>query len=182
MVKCIIGSHPLSGQGVKPSSPRPAPPTLAVRRSPDMIMEVRHMHESHEERRVPRHDTSILAGKTDKELHDMAVDGKISVNDVRAARQDRESTKGDFTEYDRYIRLLTEAMRYKLRLNSHKGFLGDVDPATLMKLLRGEVSEVEEALQRGNYIETIIECADVANFALGIMINLIRRTTNDIPA
>ena len=89
---------------------------------------------------------------------------------------DPQHTTGEFTEYDKYIRLLNEAMRYKLRLNAHKGFLGDVPVERLIELICGEVTEIEEAAGRGNYIETIMECADICNFALGIMARIIKGT------
>lgn len=90
------------------------------------------------------------------------------------------STEGEFTEYDPYIKMFTEAMRYKLRKNSSKGFLGDVPAADLLVLLKKEVEELEEAMSRANHIETMLEGADVANFALGIMIKIMKGTVNGV--
>jgi len=84
------------------------------------------------------------------------------------------STTGHYSEYDEFLRMMTEAQRYKLRLNAKKGFLGDVPPAVLLGLLRKEVDELEEAAERGSKIEMILEAADVANFALGFIISALQ--------
>lgn len=83
-------------------------------------------------------------------------------------------TVGDFTEYDAYLKLFTEAMKYKLRVNSHKGFIGDVSVVDLLKFLKKEVQELEEALGRNNHVEAMLEGADIANFAFGIMMSVMR--------
>ena len=80
------------------------------------------------------------------------------------------ATLGHFGEYDEYLRMLAEAQRYKLRLNAHKGFLGDVPPARLLSLLKKEIEELEDAANRGSKIEMILEAADISNFALGFVI------------
>ena len=49
----------------------------------------------------------------------------------------------------------------------------------LLALLKKEVEEVEEALDRNNGVEMIIECADVMNFAFGIMISIIKGTVHE---
>mgnify|MGYP003387251116 CR=1 FL=1 len=91
---------------------------------------------------------------------------------------DKPITVGDFTEYDSYFKLFTEAMKYKLRVNKGKGFIGDVPPARLLAFLKKEVEELEEAMSRGNHAETMLESADVANFALGIMSSIMKGTVN----
>lgn len=83
-------------------------------------------------------------------------------------------TTGEFTEYDRYLTLFTQAMKYKLRLNAHKGFIGDVPVADLLRFLKKEVEELEEAVSRNNHVEAMLEGADIANFAFGIMMSVMR--------
>ena len=77
---------------------------------------------------------------------------------------------GHYGEYDEYIDRLVEAMRYKLRINVKKGFLGDVPPDVLLDKLKDEVKELEDAASRGSMIEMLLESADIANFALGFVI------------
>jgi NTP pyrophosphatase (non-canonical NTP hydrolase) len=82
--------------------------------------------------------------------------------------------QGHFPDYDRYLKLIADAQRYKLRINAHKGDLGSVDVNTLMECLVGEINELREAISRKSEIEILLECADVSNFALGIAISAIR--------
>lgn len=84
------------------------------------------------------------------------------------------STIGEYTEYDQGLRSLAEAQRYKLRLNAHKGFLGGVPVAVLLDLLKKEVIELEDAVNRGSTVEIWLEAADVANFALGLVMSSLR--------
>jgi NTP pyrophosphatase (non-canonical NTP hydrolase) len=69
-------------------------------------------------------------------------------------------------EYDAFIDVLADAMRYKLRLNKHKGWIGDIPLSDLLLKLRAEVAELEDAIKKGNRIDMILESADVSNFAL----------------
>lgn len=80
------------------------------------------------------------------------------------------TSQNEFVQYDLQLKNMTDAMRYKLRINSHKGFIGNMDPKDLLAKLREEVDELEEAISRGSLVEIILEAADVANFALGAMI------------
>ena len=57
-------------------------------------------------------------------------------------------------------------MVYKLGRNSHKGRWEDYDYESVMAQLRQELDELEEALERGNMVEILLEAADVANFSL----------------
>lgn len=73
--------------------------------------------------------------------------------------------------YDRAIRTLTDAMRYKLYVHRDKGFLEDgqglqYDRDDLLNRLEDEVQELRDAIEDENRIEVILECADVANFAM----------------
>lgn len=79
-------------------------------------------------------------------------------------------------------------MKYKLRLNNHKGHWKDQHVVALFKKLEHEVAELEDALQdldvdrlNGKDLLAVVhECADVANFALMIADNAKRqmRATN----
>lgn len=102
------------------------------------------------------------------------------IPDVRLAPGADTSTTGDFTQYDSYLKLFTEAMKYKLRLNAHKGFIGDVPVAELLALLKKEVTELEEALGRNNHVEAMLEGADIANFAFGVMMTVMRGAANGV--
>lgn len=68
--------------------------------------------------------------------------------------------------YDREMKVLTDAMKYKLMANAKKGRWEDVDLSTAFDRLRNEIDELEEAIQRGNSAEILMESADIANFAL----------------
>ena len=91
------------------------------------------------------------------------------------------ATLGAYTEYDEYLRMLTEAMRYKLRLNAHKGYLGDKTPAELLSKLKGEIPELQDAADRGSKIEMILEAADIANFALGFVVAAMKPQSQTLP-
>lgn len=75
------------------------------------------------------------------------------------------------SDYDREIAALVDAMRYKLKVHKAKGHLANRDGERysieeVLELLRGEVEELEEAIASGSPIETILEAADVANYAM----------------
>jgi len=78
---------------------------------------------------------------------------------------------GHYNEYDVWLSRLADAQRYKLRKNRHKGFLGDMSPKDLIYKLKEEITELEDALSRGSEIEAILEAADIANFALAVVIS-----------
>ena len=54
-------------------------------------------------------------------------------------------------------------------LNSHKGKIEEAEPEWLMKAIRAEIDELEEAIQDGNIMHIIEESADVFNFLVGIV-------------
>jgi len=64
------------------------------------------------------------------------------------------------------IHRFVDAMVYKLRKNAHKGRWEDLDLPSALRMLRAEVDELNGALQENNQVEILLECADVANFAL----------------
>ena len=105
------------------------------------------------------------------ELFQMVEDSKLDAGPVPVTNQ--------FPDYDKYLRLIADAQRYKLRINAHKGDLGTCPVPRLLEFLKGEVSELEEAIARESEIEIILEAADVCNFALGLAISAIRRMNGD---
>lgn len=69
-------------------------------------------------------------------------------------------------QYEHDIKTYTDAMRYKLKMNAHKGRWEDLDINTALKLLKKEVAELERAIKNGNVVEILLEGADVGNMAL----------------
>jgi NTP pyrophosphatase (non-canonical NTP hydrolase) len=64
------------------------------------------------------------------------------------------------------IKTFVEAMIYKLHKNAHKGKWEDMTVDTSLTRLHEEICELAQAIDEGNGIETILEAADVANFAM----------------
>lgn len=64
------------------------------------------------------------------------------------------------------LRRFFDAMIYKLRKNRDKGRWENLSIEDALKMLRDEVSELDEAIAEGSTIDMILECADVANFGL----------------
>jgi|GEM_PF-5191682 len=67
--------------------------------------------------------------------------------------------------YSDDIRRFVDAMVYKLERNAHKGKWESLTVDQAFKLLEGEVEELRREIG-GNSVKTILEAADVANFAL----------------
>lgn len=59
-----------------------------------------------------------------------------------------------------------DAMVYKLRRNKNKGRWEDLDLDKTLSLLRGELTELEEAVLERSSMEILMEAADVGNFAM----------------
>lgn len=59
-----------------------------------------------------------------------------------------------------------DAMIYKLRRNKTKGRWEDLDLDKTLSLLRGEITELEEAVAEGSSMEILMEAADAGNFAM----------------
>lgn len=64
------------------------------------------------------------------------------------------------------IKRFVDAMVYKLRKNKRKGKWETYSILDTLELLRGEVAELAEAIEDGNDFETILEAADIGNFAM----------------
>ena len=83
-------------------------------------------------------------------------------------------------------------MKYKLRLNNHKGYWRNYNLKYLLDKLEGEVAELKKASQvwsvsnkvdHAKLIDIIHECADIANFALMIADNMkhVMKELDDAP-
>lgn len=68
--------------------------------------------------------------------------------------------------YQKELDFFTDAMRYKLIKNAHKGRWEEIDLKMALKLLKDEVAELEEAIEAGSQIDIIMEGADIGNFAM----------------
>lgn len=68
--------------------------------------------------------------------------------------------------YQHEIRRFVEAMVYKLAVHSDKGKWEDLAAEKALGFLATEVKELQEALDRGNMVEILLEAADVGNYAL----------------
>lgn len=68
--------------------------------------------------------------------------------------------------YAQDIRRFIEAMVYKLGVHAHKGKWEGQSVESRVEKLEAEVTELKEAIQRGNMVEIMLEAADVANYAL----------------
>lgn len=64
------------------------------------------------------------------------------------------------------FRRFVEGMTFKLRKNADKRTPDEADLPQLFALLRGEIDELERAMQEGNSIETLLESSDAANFCM----------------
>lgn len=72
------------------------------------------------------------------------------------------------TDYDREVQQFTDAMKYKLHANRHKGKWEGKEIKELFQLLRKEVDELESEINSAqqNQIAIILEAADIGNFAM----------------
>lgn len=69
-------------------------------------------------------------------------------------------------QYQKEFKFFMDCMSLKLKKNAHKGKWEDLDLDTTLGKLRGEVDELAEAIRCGNSIETILEAADIAVYAM----------------
>lgn len=75
--------------------------------------------------------------------------------------------RGDMAKYGPDIRRFIDAMIYKLERNAHKGRWEDLSLEKAFDLLKREVCELDvEVKGDRNMVRTMLEAADVANFAL----------------
>ncbi len=72
------------------------------------------------------------------------------------------------------VKSFAAMMEYKLKKNDHKGNFENTDVDFLLKRLKEEVVELENAIKTESYFEVMLEAADVANFACIIVWNILR--------
>lgn len=73
------------------------------------------------------------------------------------------------------IRRFVDAMIYKLKVHAKKGRWENRPMTDMLPMLRGEVVELETAMEGGNLIEIMMEAADVGNYALIIASTAVER-------
>lgn len=81
-------------------------------------------------------------------------------------------------KYDETHRVISNMAGVKMRLNSHKGNIEEYDPEFIIKKLREEVDELEEATKNGQMLHIIEESADTFNYLVALVhqqIELYRR-------
>ncbi len=77
------------------------------------------------------------------------------------------------------LEFFVQLMVRKLHVNRHKGFAENCDLADLIKGLMKELKEVTDALGEGKQFETIVEAADVSNFAFLLAARCLQVTRAD---
>lgn len=69
----------------------------------------------------------------------------------------------------------TVLMEAKWLINQHKGGTDRLTSLELVKLMKAEVRELEEAIKSGDFKNASLECADIANYCMFISDKLINR-------
>ena len=73
-------------------------------------------------------------------------------------------------EYDDTLDVINHMAMVKMAMNQHKGKIEDLDPEQILTLLRGEVDELEGAINgAGPSVRVIEEAADCMNFLVAIV-------------
>lgn len=73
---------------------------------------------------------------------------------------------------DKYIDTfdtLNHMAKVKMAMNQHKGSIEDCPPETILKMLKGEVEELEHAVLHKGTLDVLEESADVMNFLLALV-------------
>jgi hypothetical protein len=71
----------------------------------------------------------------------------------------------EMSPYEHDLSYFFETMVRKLHVNRHKGTSKDLDVPGMVRSIRRELREFEEALKRGDQFAAPVEAADIANFA-----------------
>ena len=72
-------------------------------------------------------------------------------------------------KYDETHDIIVRLAGAKMRLNSHKGNIEDVEPDELFEMLKGEIEELGEAMDKGDIMHIIEEAGDIFNFLVGVV-------------
>lgn len=73
------------------------------------------------------------------------------------------------TKYADAQEVINSMAQVKMTMNSHKGNIEDIAPASLINLIRGEVEELKDAIAEDDLMHVIEEAADVQNFLLAVV-------------
>ena len=84
------------------------------------------------------------------------------------------------SRFQRYVDAFAKLMVEKLEKNAHKGEWQDVSDERLFEMLNAELVELCHAVAYLSANEALREAADVANFALMIASNTLRRQGKDL--
>lgn len=82
---------------------------------------------------------------------------------------------------DRYAetkQILNDMASVKMAMNSHKGRIEDQYVGDIVKMLNDEISELVDALDKGDLMDVLQEAADVQNFLLAITHQQINKYRN----
>jgi NTP pyrophosphatase (non-canonical NTP hydrolase) len=60
-----------------------------------------------------------------------------------------------------------------MTLNSHKGDIEQIDAKLAVELAKGELDELLEAFEKGDWEKAATECGDVMNFLISLGYNAI---------
>lgn len=71
--------------------------------------------------------------------------------------------------YEETKEVLNNMATVKMTMNDHKGNIEECADAQLLDMLRGEIEELEQAVQNESMIEIIEEAADVMNFLVALV-------------
>lgn len=73
---------------------------------------------------------------------------------------------------DKYLEtktILNDMASVKMAMNAHKGNIEDVHPTEIIKMMRSEVDELQEAVNDKDLMNILQEAADVQNFLLAVV-------------
>lgn len=71
--------------------------------------------------------------------------------------------------YDSTYEAIVHMAKAKMIMNSHKGDIESLNPATLVELAKSELAEVEMAMINGqDQVHVIEECADLMNYLVAM--------------
>lgn len=77
------------------------------------------------------------------------------------------------------LNYFVSTMVRKLHINRHKGFCEGVSIEQLVKLLRGELAELENALKEESQFNSALEAVDVSNMAFLVALKVWQMTKVD---
>ena len=76
--------------------------------------------------------------------------------------------KWEHGQYDDAFEAIKLVAKAKMVMNYHKGDIASIDTSILIEMLRGELSELDSALDEENLMHIIEEAADMMNFLVAL--------------